>query len=56
MNVKLSWRNDALILEPESARESSALMRLAETLVLLGAGSMRREGADKPPSQGDEEK
>ena len=49
--MKLSWRNDALVLEPESARESSALMRLAETLVLLGTGSMHRERSDKPPSQ-----
>jgi hypothetical protein len=54
--VKLSWRNDALVLEPESAKDSSALMRLAETLLLLGAAWMHREQADKPPSHGDEEK
>ena len=51
--MKLSWQNDALILEPEFAKESSALMRLAETLVLLGAGWMQRQPADKGPSGGD---
>jgi hypothetical protein len=43
--MRLSWHRGGLLLEPESSRESSALMRLMEALVLLGI-------TERPPEPG----
>ena len=48
--MKLSWRNGGLVLEPETSKESSALIRLTEALVLLEVAQMRRDPVNKPPS------
>jgi hypothetical protein len=53
--MKMSWRHGGLLLEPESSRESSALMRLMETFVLLGITEQHREpGPESGPSHGTE--